>query len=192
MGNWSHHFVIAPRPFPFNKWPSLGMNCLLTQARMFAPRLSSSAMNFLMSSFLFALQMCVGSHSSVLAMLTEIRMCTLSYVSPSVTTCFWALIKYDSKPYKIMCGYVFVSCCGRVRMFLAHRSLQSRPCNRVLAIVARKRFSHVWPWLIISSRLFGKQWQQLWNWNTVLVLESYPSTGKPLIHRSPPWPHNAL
>jgi len=87
-------------------------------------------MNFLMSSFLFALQMCVGSHSSVLAMLTEIRMCTLSYVSPSVTTCFWALIKYDSKPYKIMCGYVFASCCGRVRVFFAHRSLQSRPCNR--------------------------------------------------------------
>lgn len=62
------------------------MNCSLTTALKFFLCLSSSSMNFLISSFRFALQICTGSHSSMSPTLTEISKCVFSYLSAAVTS----------------------------------------------------------------------------------------------------------
>ena len=74
LGNLeAHHSTITLRCFPGIRAMSSGMNSALTAVRMFFPRLSNSSMNFRISSFGFASQICIGSRSSVSPMLHRNR-----------------------------------------------------------------------------------------------------------------------
>ena len=93
------HSTIDLRLLFVNKPISSGVNSALTKDLMFFPRLSSSSINFWISSFgLIGLaDMRVLAFKRVANAQRNWHTCAFSYVSPAVTSFFCVLTWYDSK-----------------------------------------------------------------------------------------------
>ena len=105
----------------------------------FSPRLSSCFMNFLISSFGFASQICVCSRTRVSPMPIVIDTCAFSYLSDAVT-----LSRYDSKSKNIACRQVRICFLVAFPVIFDHRTLISQSHGPVASLSKRScafRFS---------------------------------------------------